>query len=93
MQFSVNTGSISQSPWEGRSSTLGFPGCSVVKNPPAKQETQASSTGQEDPLEKGMATPCHIIAWKYHSQKSLVGYSPWDHKSQTWLSNWAHMHN
>ena len=82
MQFLVNTGSISQSPWEG-SSTLGFPGGSVVKNPPAKLEIYVSSIGQEDTLEKGMATPCHIIAWKYHIQKSLVGYSPWDHKSQT----------
>ena len=57
MQFSVNTGSISQSPREGRSPTLGFAGGSVVKNPPAKLETQASSTGQEDPLEKGLANP------------------------------------
>ena len=83
MQFLLNTGSISQSPWEGRSSTLGFPGSSVVKKPPAKLETQASTTGQEDLLEKGMATPCRILVWKYHRQKSLVGYSPWDHKSQT----------
>ena len=28
-----------------------------VKNPPAMQETQVQSLGQEDPLEKGMATP------------------------------------
>ena len=33
-----------------------FPGGSGVKNPPAKQETQVQSLGQEDPLEKGMAT-------------------------------------
>ena len=38
----------------------GFPGDSVVKNPPVTQETQEMrvlSLGQEDPLEKGMATP------------------------------------
>ena len=29
----------------------GFPGGSVVKNPPAKQEMQVLSLGQEDPLE------------------------------------------
>ena len=28
----------------------------MVKNPPAKQETWVRSLGQEDPLEKGMAT-------------------------------------
>ena len=33
-----------------------FPGGSVVKNPPAKQETQVRSPGGEDPLEKEMAT-------------------------------------
>ena len=27
-----------------------------VKNPPARQETQAPSLGQEDPLEEGLAT-------------------------------------
>ena len=28
----------------------------TVKNPPAMQETQVQSLGQEDPLEKGMIT-------------------------------------
>ena len=28
----------------------------MVKNPPALQETQVQSPGQEDPLEKGMAS-------------------------------------
>jgi len=40
---------------------LGFPGGSVVKNPPAMEETQAQSLGQEDPLEKGMATHSSIL--------------------------------
>ena len=43
---------------------MGFPGGAVVKNPPAKQETWARSLGQEDPLEKEMATHSTIIAWK-----------------------------
>ena len=34
----------------------GFPGGSVVKNLPAKQETQVRSMDWEDPLEKEMAT-------------------------------------
>ena len=41
-----------------------FPGGSVVKNPPAKQETWVASLGQENPLEKGMATHSSILAWK-----------------------------
>ena len=28
------------------------------------QETQVQSLGQEDPLEKGMATHYNILAWK-----------------------------
>ena len=41
----------------------GFPGGSVVKNPPAKQEIQIQSRGQEDPLEEEMATHSSILAW------------------------------
>ena len=37
---------------------------SVVKNPPAKQETLIWSLGQEDPLEEGMATHSSILAWR-----------------------------
>jgi len=36
----------------------------MVKNPPTIQETQVQSLGQEDPLEKGMATHSTILAWK-----------------------------
>ena len=36
----------------------------MVKNLPPKQETQVPSLGQEDPLEKGMATHSSIPAWK-----------------------------
>ena len=28
------------------------------------QETRVPSLGQEDPLEKGMATHCSILAWR-----------------------------
>ena len=35
-----------------------------VKNPPAMQETQVRSLGQEDPLEKEMATHSSILAWE-----------------------------
>ena len=36
----------------------------MVKNLPAIQETQVRSLGQEDPLEKEMATHSNILAWK-----------------------------
>ena len=36
----------------------------AVKNLPALQETQVSSQGWEDPLEKGMATHSSILAWR-----------------------------
>ena len=37
---------------------------SMVKNLPAKQERQVRSLGQEDALEKEMATQSSILAWK-----------------------------
>ena len=40
----------------------GFPGGSVVKNPPAMQETWVLSLGREDPLKEGMATDSGILA-------------------------------
>ena len=45
----------------------GHPGGSVVKNLPAVQEMQETwvwSLGQEDPLEKEMATHSSILAWR-----------------------------
>ena len=36
----------------------------MVKNPPAMRETWVWSLGQEDPLEKGMATHSSILAWR-----------------------------
>ena len=36
----------------------------TVKNLPAVQETRVRSLGQEDPLEKGMATHSSILACK-----------------------------
>ena len=40
-----------------------FPGGSV-KSSPTKQEIWALSLGQEDPLEKEMATQFSILSWK-----------------------------
>ena len=29
---------------------------------------------------EGNSNPLHYPAWEIHEQRSLVGYSPWDHK-------------
>ena len=36
----------------------------LVKNLPAMWETWVRSLGWEDPLEKGKATHCSIVAWE-----------------------------
>ena len=46
----------------------------MVKNLPAMQETQVQSLGQEDPLEKGMATTPVFLPGEFHRQRSLVSY-------------------
>ena len=55
--------------------SLGFPGSSVVKNLPARQDIWVRSLGQEDPLEKGVATRSSILAWEIPWTESLVGYT------------------
>ena len=64
------------------SACAGFPGGSVVKNPPTVQEIRVQFLGWEDPLEKGMATHRGIVylLGESHGQRSLAGYSPWGHK-------------
>ena len=52
----------------------------MVKNPPAKKETQVQSLDQENLLEKEMATHSSILAWEIPWTEDLVGYSPWGHK-------------
>ena len=46
----------------------------MVKRLPEMQETWVQSLGQEDPLEKEMATHSSILAWRI-PQRSLVGYT------------------
>ena len=45
----------------------------MVKNLPAMQEIWVWSLGQEDPLEKEIATHSSILAWWFHGQRSPVG--------------------
>ena len=60
----------------------GFPGGSVVKNPPA-------DAGDSDwiPWRRKWQPTTVFLPGKSHGQRSLVGYSPWDHRSQTQLSD------
>ena len=53
-----------------------------VKNLPAIQETWVQSVGQEDPLEKGMATHSSILAWRipWTEEPGGLGCSPWSSK-------------
>ena len=61
----------------------GFPRGAVVNNLSAKAgdagDEAVQSLGQEDPLEKKMATHSSILPGKTHGQRSLAGYSPCTH--------------
>ena len=58
----------------------------TVKNLPATLETRVPSPGQEDPLEKGMATHSNILAWRIPQTEEPGALS----KSQTRLSDSLH---
>ena len=50
----------------------------MVKHHPAMQEIQVWSLGREDPLRRKWQPTSVILPGKFHGQRSLVGYSPWD---------------
>ena len=59
------------------------------------QDTWVQSLGQGEPLGKGIATHCSILACKSHGRGSLAGYSPWGHKELDMteqLSSHRHTH-
>ena len=41
------------------------------------EENQVQSLGQEDPLQKGMATHPRVLAWEITWTEEPIGYSPW----------------
>ena len=60
----------------------------ILKNLLAMQETQIRSLGQEDPLEKGMATHSSILAWRISRTDEPGGLlSMGSQKSGKWLSD------
>ena len=59
----------------------------MVKNLPAVRETQVQSVGQDDPLEKGMATHSSILAWRIPWREESGRLWSMGSKSQTGLSD------
>ena len=68
-------------------SSMGLPlVAQMVKNLPAMQETWVQSLGQEDPLEKGMATHFSILATVFHGQ--IMGLQRVGHNQATNTHTW-----
>ena len=59
---------------------MDFPGGSDGKASAYNAGDWVQPLGQEDLLEKEMATHSSILPGKAHGWRSLVGYSPWGHK-------------
>ena len=60
-----------------------------VKNLPVMQETWVQSLGQEDPLEKGLATHSSILAWRIPCTDDLGGLQSMGSQrvGQVWVTN------
>ena len=54
---------------------------------------QVWSQGQEDPLEKGMATHPSIFAWRIPWTEKTAGYNPWGGKESDTTEATQHAHN
>ena len=65
----------------------GFPGGSVVKNPPAMREMWDGPLVGKTPWRRKLQSTPVFLPGKSHGQRSLAGGSPWDHKSRTQLSD------
>ena len=56
------------------------------------QETWVQFLGQEDPLRREWPPAPVFLPGEFHGQRSLVGYSPWDHKDMTEDKQKDHSH-
>ena len=54
----------------------------MVKNLPSIQETRVQSLGQEDPLEKAVATHTSILAWEIPWTEEPGGLQSVDHRGR-----------
>ena len=79
----------------GKPGIRGFPGGSVVKNPPASVgDTRVVGLIPVEKIPcsgKWLPTPVSLPG-KFHGQRSLAGYGPWGHKESIRQSGWAHTH-
>ena len=66
---------------------MGFPGSSVVKNPPAMQDMHFQCMGQEDSLEKEMAIHSTILPWRILWTEKPGGLQSMELQSQIQLSD------
>ena len=66
---------------------MGFSGGSDSKESTCDTGNPVQSLGQEDPLEKGMATHSSILIWENPMDRGAWWYSPWSHKSWTQISD------
>ena len=61
----------------------GFPGGTMVKNPPANAEDTRDmgsfSWGEKMPWSRKRQPTPVFLPGKFHGQRSLVDYSPWGH--------------
>ena len=64
----------------------------TVKNLPAMWEIRVRSLGQEDPLEKGMATHSSILAWRIPQTEEPGVHSPRDPKESDMTERLTHTH-
>ena len=63
----------------------------TAKNLPAVQETQVQSLGQEDPLEKEMATHSSILAWRipWREEPGRLQFMGLQRVGHNWATNTA----
>ena len=74
-------------------SEWGLPSGSAVKKPPVMQEVQETRVpplNQEDPLEEGMATHSHNLAWRIPWTEEYGGLHPQGHKELDMMETTEH---
>ena len=54
------------------------------------RETWVRSLGEDDPLERRMATHTIILPGEFQGQRSLGVYSPWGHKESEMTEQLTH---
>ena len=73
--------------------SLGLQGGAVLKNLPANgrrcKRCEFDPWVGKIPWRRAWQPTPVLLPGESHGQRSLVGYSPWIAKSQTWLSDWA----